>query len=208
MTLEKDKGNLHDLVKEHSIDEDGIKDKGKVDALAGMSNFKEPCRVGRELEDNVVDAIQDKASVFFQKLKKILGISDLELYKVERHVHVFVDEKKQQYMVTDLILYKMVENKIEKMIIIEIKLKSSTEYTVRQKATFTNLLKEIKAAESTPRDPKVLVNVFIRGKKKRSLFNISHDKLALKQVKLYRISGDGTSSPDNVTIEEIKHITQ
>ena len=208
MTLEKDKGNIHDLVKEHSIDEDGIKDKGKFDALAGTSNFKEPCRVGRELEDNVVDAIQDKASVFFQKLKKILGISDLELYKVERHVHVFVDEKKQQYMVTDLILYKMVENKIEKMIIIEIKLKSSTEYTVRQKATFTNLLKEIKAAESTPRDPKVLVNVFIRGKKKRSLFNISHDKLALKQVKLYRISGDGTSSPDNVTIEEIKHITQ
>ena len=208
MTLEKDKGNIHDLVKEHSIDEDGIKDKGKFDALAGTSNFKEPCRVGRELEDNVVDAIQDKASVFFQKLKKILGISDLELYKVERHVHVFVDEKKQQYMVTDLILYKMVENKIEKMIIIEIKLKSSTEYTVGQKATFTNLLKEIKAAESTPRDPKVLVNVFIRGKKKRSLFNISHDKLALKQVKLYRISGDGTSSPDNVTIEEIKHITQ
>ena len=206
MTLKKDKGNLHDLVKEHSIDEDGIKGKGKYDALAGSSNFKEPYRVGRELEENVVRAIRDKSSELFKRLKEELGIDDLELYDVETQVHMYVNKQKQQYMVADLILYKTDGKKVTDMIIIEVKLNKNTPYTVRQETTFKRLVGEIAAAKDAPNDPDVLVDIFIRGKERKERFLILEDKVSLKQVKLLRISGDGTTSIDNVKIDEITQI--
>ena len=206
LTLKKDKGNIHDLVKEHSIDEDGIKGKGKYDALAGSSNFKEPYRVGRELEKNVVRAIRDKSSELFKRLKEELGIDDLELYDVETQVHMYVNKQKQQYMVADLILYKTDGDMVTDMIIIEIKLNKNTPYTVRQETTFKRLVGEIAAAKDAPNDPDVLVDIFIRGKERKERFLILEDKVSLKQVKLLRISGDGTTSIDNVKIDEITQI--
>jgi len=220
MTLKKDKGNLHDLVKEHSIDEDGIKGKGKYDALAGSSNFKEPYWVGRELEKNVVRAIRNKSSELFKRLKEELGIDDLELYDVETQVHMYVNKQKQQYMVADLILYKKEGKEVTDMIIIEIKLKSTTQYTIRQKKTFKNLIKEIELVKAEEEAAKLarargeeattnaLVDVYIRGVDRRRRFNVDGDALHLKNVKLLRISGDGTTSLDNVKIEEITQINE
>lgn len=207
MTLKKDKGNIHDLVKEHSIDEDGIKGKGKYDALAGSSNFKEPYWVGRELEKNVVRAIRNKSSELFKRLKEELGIDDLELYDVETQVHMYVNKQKQQYMVADLILYKTDGDMVTDMIIIEIKLNKNTPYTVRQETTFKRLVGEIAAAKDAPNDPEVLVDIFIRGRsRKEKFFASSQDRLSLKKVKLIRISGDGSSLTDGVEIREITEI--
>ncbi len=204
MTLEKDKGNIHDLVKEHSIDEDGIKDKGKFDALAGTSNFKEPYRVGRELEKNVVKAIRNKSSELFKRLKEEFGIDDLELYDVETQVHMYVNKQKQQYMVADLILYKTDGKKVTDMIIIEVKLNKNTPYTVRQEATFKRLVGEIAAANAAPEDAEKLVNIFVRGSgRKERFFMKGSDVLPLKKVKLLRISGHNTPSPEDVEIAEI-----
>ena len=171
-----------------------------------MSNFKEPCRVGRELEKNVVRAIRNKSSELFKRLKEEFGIDDLELYDVETQVHMYVNEKKQKYMVADLILYKTDGKKVTDMIIIEVKLNKNTPYTVRQETTFKRLVGEIAAAKDAPNDPEVLVDIFIRGKERKERFLILEDKISLKQVKLLRISGDGTTSIDNVKIDEITQI--
>lgn len=70
----------------------------------------------------------------------MLGISDLDVYKVEKQVHIFVDNKKSSYMIADLILYKEENGRVVDVIIIEIKLRKTTEYTIRQRTTFNNIL--------------------------------------------------------------------
>ena len=195
LTLKKDKSNLNDLIDEQQ-DENGIKVGGKYSEIAEADTYKNPCK------------------------KKLLGISDLEVYKVEKQVHMYVNKQKQQYMVADLILYKTDGKKVTNMIIIEIKLKSTTQYTIRQKKTFKNLIKEIELVKAEEEAAKLarargeeittnsLVNVYIRGEKRKRIFGVDGDALHLKNVKLLRISGDGTTSLDNVKIEEITQITE
>jgi len=90
------------------------------------------------------------------------------------------------------------------MIIIEVKLNKNTPYTVRQEATFKRLVGEIAAANAAPEDAEKLVNIFVRGSgRKERFFMKGSDVLPLKKVKLLRISGHNTPSPEDVEIAEI-----
>ena len=152
----------------------------------------------------MVKAIRNKSSELFKRLKEEFGIDDLELYDVETQVHMYVNKQKQQYMVADLILYKTDGKKVTDMIIIEVKLNKNTPYTVRQEATFKRLVGEIAAANAAPEDAEKLVNIFVRGSgRKERFFMKGSDVLPLKKVKLLRISGHNTPSPEDVEIAEI-----
>ena len=173
-----------DFHKAHSI----AKDSPNWERWAKSEFFKEITDKGREFGKNVTDAIKDKR--LYQRLKAALGKSDLDGYKLETEVQLFIDGNR--YMVADILLFKRdAEQKIVDVILIENKLSSSTRFTSKQAEMFAKV-REAKRLE---------VKVRSRGRE-----TIDRDEIIpLSSSQLIEIRGDGkTTGISNITINRIK----
>jgi hypothetical protein len=173
-----------DFYKAHSI----AKDSPNWERWAKSEFFKEITDKGREFGKNVTDAIKDKR--LYQRLKEALGKSDLDGYKLETEVQLFIEG--DRYMVADILLFKRdAEQKIVDVILIENKLSSSTRFTPKQAEMFAKV-REAKRLE---------VKVRSRGRE-----TIDRDEIIpLSSSQLIEIRGDGkTTGISNITINRIK----
>ena len=173
-----------DFHKAHSI----AKDSPNWERWAKSEFFKEITEKGQEFGRNVTDAIKDKR--LYQRLKEALGKSDLDGYKLETEVQLFIEG--DRYMVADILLFKRdAEQKIVDVILIENKLSSSTRFTPKQAEMFAKV-REAKRLE---------VKVRSRGRE-----TIDRDEIIpLSSSQLIEIRGDGkTTGISNITINRIK----
>ena len=172
-----------DFHKAHSI----AKDSPNWERWAKSEFFKEITDKGREFGKNVADAIKDKR--LYQRLKEALGKSDLDGYKLETEVQLFIDGNR--YMVADILLFKRdAEQKIVDVILIENKLSSSTRFTPNQAEMFARV-REAKRLE-------VKVRSLDKATKRGEVISLSSSQLI-------EIRGDGkTTGISNITINRIK----
>ena len=173
-----------DFHKAHSI----AKDSPNWERWAKSEFFKKITEKGREFGKNVTEAIKDKR--LYQRLKEALGKSDLDGYKLETEVQLFIEG--DRYMVADILLFKRdAEQKIVDVILIENKLSSSTRFTPKQAEMFAKV-REAKRLE---------VKVRSRGRE-----TIDRDEIIpLSSSQLIEIRGDGkTTGISNITINRIK----
>ncbi|KXB77241.1 hypothetical protein HMPREF3185_00115 [Porphyromonas somerae] len=174
-----------DFHKAHSI----AKDSPNWERWAKSEFFKEITDKGREFGKNVTEAIKDKR--LYQRLKEALGKSDLDGYKLETEVQLFIEG--DRYMVADILLFKRdkITQQISDVILIENKLSSSTRFTSKQAEMFAKV-REAKRLE---------VKVRSRGRE-----TIDRDEIIpLSSSQLIEIRGDGkTTGISNITINRIK----
>ena len=172
-----------DFHKAHSI----AKDSPNWERWAKSEFFKEITEKGREFGKNVTEAIKDKR--LYQRLKEALGKSDLDGYKLETEVQLFIDG--DRHMVADILLFKRNgRGDIIDVILIENKLSSSTRFTSKQAEMFARV-REAKRLEVKVRS---LNKATKRG-----------EVIPLSSSQLIEIRGDGkTTGISNITINRIK----
>ncbi|WP_235297999.1 hypothetical protein [Portibacter marinus] len=168
-----------------------------LERSAGLSNFKGAARLGNELNENIVESIIS-GSIIKKLLQTKLDI-DLDGYTLLREVPFIVPITSSTpggFMKADIILIKYddLTNEIDDIIIIENKLRGTTDFTPAQ----TLIFNKVKSDSG-------LATIDFVVKFNRPQYNlIANQILQVARDKIVRISDSGTSEIKNINLVDIQ----
>lgn len=167
-----------------------------LDYSAGATKFGNVSKKGIELSKNISSAIISRSGKLFDDLANKLGIDPniLKQYEIYQEVPLYTEGG---FMIGDIILIKRnaITKNIEDVILIENKLSSGTDYTVRQKEGW----KKLTNGESLV----VKSNVTgIDGAGNEAILQVA-ESLSSSKVRPIRISDHGETNISNIDISDI-----
>ncbi|WP_258101843.1 hypothetical protein [Marinoscillum pacificum] len=165
-----------------------------LDRSSDLSSFGRYSQKGIDFSNNVFTSIATRTGQLFDDLANKLKIdpSVLREYEIYKEVPLLTEGG---FMKADLVLVKRGDFGLEEVIVIENKLSSGTDYTIRQKEGWKKLARGEPLVVKSP-----IVGTNAAGK---PVTLASDYSFTAKKVKPYKINDHGDTEIDNVNISEI-----